>query len=153
MMRELHRKWKIPAEYYECCGVDMYYKCLRKPAENRSEESLTDNEEYEISYPKSDDRSILGTTDVQMEKAVHDESIDLKQFENSTDIKKRTPAIIETDNESEEKHKEDDNQIMTTNKQNNEERNDNAECEMRALMIDEQSNKKTSDKRKPRKSN
>ena len=142
MMRELHRKWKVPAEYYERCGVDINYKCLRKPAENRSEESLTDNEEYEISYPKSDDGSILRSTDVQTGKAVHKESTGLKQFENSTEIKKCTLAIIVSDTESEKKHDEDDNQIMNTNKQINEERNNNAECEMRASIIDEQSNQK-----------
>ena len=142
MMKELHRKWKVPAEYYERCGVDINYKCLRKPAENRSEESLTDNEEYEISYPKSDDGSILRSTDVQTGKAVHKESTGLKHFENSTEIKKCTLAIIETDTESEKKHEEDDNPIMNTNKQINAERNNNAECEMRALMIDEQANQK-----------
>ena len=57
-------------------------------------------------------------------------------------MKQWTPAIIETDTESIEKHEEDDNLIKNTNKQNNEERNNNAECEMRALMIDKQSNQK-----------
>ena len=77
-----------------------------------------------------------------MEKAVYEESTDLKQFENSTEMKKCTPAIIETDTDIEEKHEEDDNQIMNTNKQINEERNNNAECEMGTLMIDERSNQK-----------
>ena len=98
--------------------------------------------QYEISYPKSDDGSILRSTDVQTGKAVHKESTGLKHFENSTEIKKCTLAIIETDTESEKKHEEDDNPIMNTNKQINAERNNNAECEMRALMIDEQANQK-----------
>ena len=42
----------------------------------------------------------------------------------------------------EEKHEADDNQIINTNKQINEERNNNAECEMRASIIDEQSNQR-----------
>ena len=86
MMRELHRKWKVPAEYYERCGVDINYKCLRKPAENRSEESLTDNEEYEISYPKSDDGSILRSTDVQTGKAAHKESTKKAQVSSTLKI-------------------------------------------------------------------
>ena len=84
--------------------------------------ALQTMKKYEISYPKSDDGSILRSTDVQTGKAVHKESTGLKHFENSTEIKKYTLAIIETDTESEKKHDEDDNQIMNTNKQINEEK-------------------------------
>ena len=139
-MKQLHRKWETAVKHYDSRGIDINNKYSQEPAENRNDDSYTDNE---TSHSRSDDTSNHETINMWTErKTPNENTLNLKQNEYSTEMKQCTPAIIETDTESEEKHEDDDNQIMNTNKQTNEERNDNAEYEMKALMFNEQSNER-----------
>ena len=70
-MKQLHRKWEIPVEYYHSSGIDINNRYLQEPAENRNDDSYTDNE---TSHSRSDDRSILETINVQTERTTPEEN-------------------------------------------------------------------------------
>ena len=56
-VKQLHRKWEIPVKYYDSSDIYISNKYLQEPAENRNDDSYTDND---TSHAHSDDRAPLG---------------------------------------------------------------------------------------------
>ena len=99
-MKQLHRKWETAVKYYDSRGIDVSNKYSQEPAENRNDDSYTDNE---ASHSRSDDTSNLETINVWTEwKTPNENTLNLKQYEYSTEMKQCTQAnIMRADTESE----------------------------------------------------